>query len=58
MNQDDLLVSLPFKELLELLHAYESVNSLEDAIIELQDQVEGLRGIYLQVLDRLKELKI
>lgn len=57
MNQDDLLVSLPFKELLELLHAYESVNSLEDAIIELQDQVEGLRGIYLQVLDRLKELK-
>lgn len=57
MNQDDLLVSLQFKELLELLHAYESVNSLEDAIIELQDQVEGLRGIYLQVLDRLKELK-
>lgn len=58
MNQDDLLVSLPFKELIELLHAYESVNSLEDAIIELQDQVEGLRGIYLQVLDRLKELKV
>lgn len=58
MNQDDLLVSLPFKELIELLHAYESVNSLEDAIIELQDQVEGLRGIYLQVLDRIKKLQV
>lgn len=58
MNQDDLLVSLPFKELIELLHAYEYVNSLEDAIIELQDQVEGLRGIYLQVLDRIKKLQV
>lgn len=57
MNDDKLMVSLPFKELLQLLHAYESVNSLEDAVIDMQREIEGLRSIYLQVLDNLKELK-
>lgn len=57
MNDDDVQVSLKFKDFILLLHAVERFQSLEDAVNDLYDEVHGLRGIYLEVLDQLKEIK-
>ena len=55
--EDDLNVSMSFKELIKLLHSVDSFESIEDAVNDLYDEVRGLRSLYLETLDVLKEIK-
>ena len=53
---DDLYISVSLRELMVLIESAERVPGLEKELASLSRRLDGLYGIYSQVLDRLREL--
>ena len=47
---------VPYSELVELLEASRKVDDLILMVERLKDQQEALRGMFLQLMDRYKDL--
>ena len=56
MKPDDLQVLIPYKDLLALYKALEEIPEMRREVKRYQDQVTALKGEYINVLDRLKEV--
>ena len=56
MDSDDLKVLIPYKDLQDLLKAVEEIPQLRKEVKRYADQVTNLKGVYLEVLDRVGEI--
>ncbi len=57
MKSSDPLVSLPLSELSHLLENAERVSLLDSQVSALTRQLEGLRGLYSELLASVADLK-
>lgn len=56
-DPDDVMVMIPYKTLLGLLEAPKRVVELEDMLRSQSRTLGALRGQFLEVLDKLRELQ-
>lgn len=56
-DPDDVMVMIPYKTLLGLLEAPKRVVELEDMLRQQSRTLGALRGQFLEVLDKLRELQ-
>lgn len=54
---DDLSITISLKELMTLIDSAKQVPGIEKELASLSRRLDGLYGIYSQVLERLRELK-
>lgn len=54
---DDLSITISLQELMTLIDSAKQVPGIEKELASLSRRLDGLYGIYLQVLERLRELK-
>lgn len=52
------MVLLPYSELVELLDASKRVKELAQDVKRLEAQQAALRGMFLELMDRFRELEI
>ena len=56
-EQDDFQVLVPLRKLLALLETAGKADGLADEVARLQDQQSALRGQFLELLEKFKELE-
>lgn len=56
MDPSDLKVLISYKDLQDLLNAVDEIPRLRQDIKYYSDQVTKLKGVYLEVLDRVGEI--
>lgn len=54
---DDLSITISLQELMTLIDSAKHVPGIEKELSSLSRRLDGLYGIYSQVLERLRELK-
>jgi hypothetical protein len=54
---DDLSITISLQELMTLIDSAKQVPGIEKELSSLSRRLDGLYGIYSQVLERLRELK-
>lgn len=54
---DDLSITISLQELMALIDSAKQVPGIEKELSSLSRRLDGLYGIYSQVLERLRELK-
>ena len=54
---DDLCITISLQELMTLIDSAKQVPGIEKELSSLSRRLDGLYGIYSQVLERLRELK-
>jgi hypothetical protein len=54
---DDLSITISLQELMTLIDSAKHVPGIEKELASLSRRLDGLYGIYSQVLERLRELK-
>lgn len=54
---DDLSITITLRELMTLIDSAKQVPGIEKELASLSRRLDGLYGIYSQVLERLRELK-
>lgn len=54
---DDLSITISLKELMTLIDSAKQVPGIDKELASLSRRLDGLYGIYSQVLERLRELK-
>lgn len=54
---DDLSITISLQELMTLIDSAKQVPGIENELASLSRRLDGLYGIYSQVLERLRELK-
>jgi hypothetical protein len=54
---DDLSITISLQELMTLIDSAKQVPGIEKELASLSRRLDGLYGIYSQVLERLRELK-
>lgn len=54
---DDLNITISLQELMTLIDSAKQVPGIEKDLASLSRRLDGLYGIYSQVLERLRELK-
>ena len=54
---DDLSITISLQELMMLIDSAKQVPGIEKELASLSRRLDGLYGIYSQVLERLRELK-
>lgn len=54
---DDLSISISLQELMTLIDSAKQVPGIEKELASLSRRLDGLYGIYSQVLERLREFK-
>lgn len=54
---DDLNITISLQELMTLIDSAKQVPGIEKELASLSRRLDGLYGIYSQVLERLRELK-
>lgn len=54
---DDLGITISLQELMTLIDSAKHVPGIEKELASLSRRLDGLYGIYSQVLERLRELK-
>lgn len=54
---DDLSITISLQELMTLIDSAKKVPGIEKELASLSRRLDGLYGIYSQVLERLRELK-
>lgn len=54
---DDLGITISLQELMTLIDSAKQVPGIEKELASLSRRLDGLYGIYSQVLERLRELK-
>ena len=54
---DDLCISISLQELMTLIDSAKQVPGIEKELASLSRRLDGLYGIYSQVLERLREFK-
>lgn len=54
---DDLSITISLQELMTLIDSAKQVPGIEKELASLSRRLDGLYGIYSQVLGRLRELK-
>lgn len=54
---DDLSITISLQELMTLIDSSKQVPGIEKELASLSRRLDGLYGIYSQVLERLRELK-
>lgn len=54
---DDLIITISLQELMTLIDSAKQVPGIEKELASLSRRLDGLYGIYSQVLERLRELK-
>lgn len=54
---DDLSITISLQELMTLIDSAKQVPGVENELASLSRRLDGLYGIYSQVLERLRELK-
>lgn len=54
---DDLCITISLKELMTLIDSAKQVPGIEKELASLSRRLDGLYGIYSQVLERLRELR-
>lgn len=54
---DDLRITISLQELMTLIDSAKQVPGIEKELASLSRRLDGLYGIYSQVLERLRELK-
>ena len=54
---DDLSITISLQELMTLIDSAKQVPGIEKEFASLSRRLDGLYGIYSQVLERLRELK-
>ena len=56
MDPEDLKVLISYKDLEQLLKAVEEIPKLRQEVKRSQEQVVSLKGLYSQLLERVREL--
>lgn len=56
MDPEDLKVLISYKDLEQLLKAVEEIPKLRQEVKRYQEQVVSLKGLYSQLLERVREL--
>ena len=56
-SMDDLSITISLQELMALIDSAKQVPGIEKELASLSRRLDGLYGIYSQVLERLRELK-
>ncbi len=54
---DDLSITISLQELMTLIDSAKQVPGIEKELASLSRRLDGLYGIYSQVLERLREIK-
>jgi hypothetical protein len=54
---DDLSITISLQELMTLIDSAKQVPGIENELASLSRRLDGLYGIYSQVLERLREFK-
>lgn len=54
---DDLSITISLQELMALIDSAKQVPGIENELASLSRRLDGLYGIYSQVLERLREFK-
>lgn len=54
---DDLIITISLQELMTLIDSAKQVPGIEKELASLSRRLDGLYGIYSQVLERLREFK-
>lgn len=55
---DDLSITISLQELMTLIDSAKQVPGIENELASLSRRLDGLYGIYSQVLERLREFKV
>lgn len=55
---DDLCITISLQELMSLIDSAKQVPGIENEFASLSRRLDALFGIYLQVLERLREFKV
>lgn len=56
-SMDDLSITISLQELMTLIDSAKQVPGIEKELASLSRRLDGLYGIYSQVLERLREFK-
>ena len=56
MDPEDLKVLISYKDLEQLLKAVEEIPKMRQEVKRYQEQVVSLKGLYSQLLERVREL--
>ena len=58
LPMDDLSITISLQELMTLIDSAKQVPGIENELASLSRRLDGLYGIYSQVLERLREFKV
>lgn len=58
LPMDDLTITISLQELMSLIDSAKQVPGIEKEFASLSRRLDGLYGIYSQVLERLREFKV